>query len=71
MRGILIDGQVLHVRGTPHGVTEAELSALCSPCGSVVKTLILRQQAFVQMDSVKSVCFAAAADALQFLRVFA
>eukprot|EP00457_Paulinella_chromatophora_P006898 gb/GEZN01006918.1/.p1 GENE.gb/GEZN01006918.1/~~gb/GEZN01006918.1/.p1 ORF type:complete len:509 (-),score=86.41 gb/GEZN01006918.1/:50-1576(-) len=48
--------KVLHIRALPMGTTEAELAALCSPFGSVVKVLLLnaKQQAFVQMASLEA-----------------
>ncbi|GAB5363458.1 hypothetical protein AAMO2058_000884700 [Amorphochlora amoebiformis] len=44
----------LHVRALPYHVTETELSTLFSPFGRVEKVLIMvmKQQAFVQMESV-------------------
>lgn len=48
--------KVIHIRGLPGDVTEAELVSLCSPFGLVVKVFLLtaKQQGLVQMDSVET-----------------
>lgn len=50
------ESKVIHLKNIPPDMTESEMVALCSPFGSVVKTLILHAQrhAFVELNSIEA-----------------